>query len=177
MKEGVSLEKGYVSTYTGNGKGKTTAAFGLALRALMAGKRVFVAQFIKSMKYKETKIEEYFDSIEILQMGLGCFIIDKAGEEDRKKAKDGLEICRKKLISGKYDLVILDEIFIATYFKMLTSQEIIETLKEKAPNTEVVMTGRYAPKEIIEFSDLVTEMKEVKHYYQQGVLSREGFDC
>jgi cob(I)alamin adenosyltransferase len=170
------MEKGYIHVYTGNGKGKTTAAFGLAVRALLSGKKVFIGQFVKDMKYNETKLVEHFDNIEIKQLGRGCFITKDLEEEDVKYAYMGLEECSQKLSSGEYDLVILDEIFIALYFKLLDVKDVLEVLENKAINTEVVLTGRYAPQEIIDIADLVTEMVEVKHYYTQGVLSRDGID-
>lgn len=170
------MEKGYIHIYTGNGKGKTTAAFGLAVRALLSGKKVFIGQFVKDMKYNETKLVEHFDNIEIKQLGRGCFITNAPNEGDVYAAKEGLEECNQKLSSSEYDLVIMDEIFIALYFKLLDVADVVKVLKEKAINTEVVLTGRYAPEELIDIADLVTEMVEVKHYYTQGVLSRDGFD-
>lgn len=156
---------------------KNHSSFWISFKGSYGWQKSFIGQFIKDMKYNETKIEEYFENIEIVQLGLGCFIIEKPRLIDIEKAKKGLKLCSEKMSSGKYDLVILDEIFITTYFKMLSPEEIIGELNKKAKNTEVVMTGRYAPQEIINISDLVTEMKEIKHYYTQGVLSREGFDC
>lgn len=110
-------EKGYLHVYTGNGKGKTTAAFGLALRALCAGKRVFVAQFVKSMQYNETAVAEHFDGIEIHQYGRGCFINRPAAPEDRAAAEAGWETCREVLRSDRFDVVILDELSIAFYYE------------------------------------------------------------
>jgi len=170
------MEKGYIHIYTGNGKGKTTAAFGLAVRALLSGKNVFIGQFVKDMKYNETKLVEHFDNIIIKQLGNGCFIDRKADTDDITAATEGLRECKDVLSSGKYDLVILDEITIALYFKLFTINDVIDIIKSKAYNTEVVLTGRYAPKEFIDIADLVTEMVEIKHYYTQGVLSRDGID-
>lgn len=171
------MEKGYIHIYTGNGKGKTTAAFGLALRAALAGKKVFIGQFVKDMKYNETKIENYLDNIEIKQLGRGCFIYENPEDIDKDIAKKALEECSSLLSSGDYDLVILDEINIALYFNLFELADVIRALKNKAKKTEVVLTGRYAPRELIDMADLVTEMVEIKHYYSQGVLSREGIDC
>lgn len=170
------MDKGYIHVYTGNGKGKTTAAFGLAVRALLSGKNVFIGQFVKDMKYNETKLVEHFENIVIKQLGNGCFIDRAPNVEDIASAKEGLKECGSILASGDYDLVILDEITIALYFKLFNTNDIITILKNKSYKTEVVLTGRYAPKEIIDIADLVTEMVEVKHYYTQGVLSRDGFD-
>ncbi len=170
------MDKGYIHVYTGNGKGKTTAAFGLAVRALLSGKNVFIGQFVKDMKYNETKLVEHFENIVIKQLGNGCFIDRAPNAYDIASAKEGLKECGSILASGDYDLVILDEITIALYFKLFNTNDIITILKNKSYKTEVVLTGRYAPKEIIDIADLVTEMVEIKHYYTQGVLSRDGID-
>ncbi len=171
------MEKGYIHIYTGNGKGKTTAAFGLAIRAALSGKKVFIGQFVKDMKYNETKIQDYINNIEIKQLGRGCFIYEDPEDVDKEIAKKGLDECSALLSSGEYDLVILDEINIALYYKLFEVSDVVNALKNKAVKTEVVLTGRYAPKELIDMADLVTEMVEIKHYYSQGVLSREGIDC
>lgn len=170
------MEKGYVHVYTGNGKGKTTAAFGLALRAMMSGKKVYIGQFVKDMKYNETKITEYFDNITIEQLGHGCFIYEPPKEDDIKAAENGLKKCEEILSNGSYDLVILDELNIALYFKLFDVDRVINVLKNKSKNVEVVITGRYAPQKLIDFADLVTEMKEIKHYYTKGVEAREGIE-
>lgn len=171
------MEKGYIHIYTGNGKGKTTAAFGLALRAALSGKKVFIGQFVKNMKYNETKITDYLSNIEIKQFGRGCFIYEEPGEEDKQSAKEGLEECGRLLSGGEYDLVILDEINIALYYKLFEVADVVNALKNKAFNTEAVLTGRYAPQALTDMADLVTEMSEIKHYYSMGVLSRDGIDC
>lgn len=171
------MQRGYVHVYTGNGKGKTTAAFGLAIRAAMAGKSVFIGQFVKDMKYSETSITNLVKTIVIEQLGEGCFIKKDPEESDQIAAKNAMKKCGDILASGKYDVVILDEITIALYYKLINSDEVIEILRSRAQNVEVVLTGRYAPDEIIDFADLVTEMVEKKHYYQQGILSRKGIDC
>lgn len=168
--------KGYIHVYTGDGKGKTTAAFGLALRALCAGKKVYIGQFVKSMKYNETKVDQYFDSITIEQLGRGCFIQEDPKQIDIDMAKEGLAHCAQLMKSGDYDLVILDEVTIALYYKLFGVTDLIEAIKSRKPSVEVVVTGRYAPEELLEIGDLVTEMKEIKHYYTQGVLSRNGID-
>lgn len=169
--------KGYVQLYTGNGKGKTTAAFGLAVRALCAGKRVYIAQFVKNMKYNETKLGSVFPELLLVeQLGNGCFLTKEPTEEDVKMARLGLERCKKILLSNRFDVVILDELTIAIYFNLLSSSDVIDVLKNRSPSIEVVITGRYASQDLIDYSDLVTEMLEVKHYYYKGVLSRDGID-
>ena len=169
-------QQGFIHLYTGNGKGKTTAAFGLAVRALFAGKRVFIGQFVKSMKYHETRLENLFDTLTIRQFGRGCFIRRQAEPEDVEMARQGMEVCREALSGGAYDLVILDELTIALYYKLVTTGDVLELLHRRTPGTEVVITGRYASEELIEAADLVTEMREVKHYYTKGVEARDGIE-
>lgn len=171
------MNKGYFQVYTGNGKGKSTAAFGLALRGLCAGKRVFIGQFVKNMKYSETGIEDVMDGIRIVQFGKDCCIDRKPDAEDAALAKRGLSECAEILKSGMYDIVVLDEITIATYLKFLEPEEVLAAVEGRAEHVEVIVTGRYCPDLLIEHADLVTEMKEIKHYYTQGVLSRKGIDC
>ena len=171
------MTQGFIHIYTGNGKGKTTAAFGMALRAAMTGRNVFIGQFVKSMKYSETKIEHLLKNIRIKQFGRGCYIKEKIERIDIEMTVNGLNECDRLMQSGDYDLVILDEILIALHFQFITIADVLQVLENKHPDTEVILTGRYAPQELIDRADLVTEMKEIKHYYTQGVLSREGFDC
>lgn len=171
------MNKGYVHIYTGNGKGKTTAAFGLAIRAACAGKKVYIGQFVKDMKYSETKIADLLPNIFIEQLGEGCFIGKNPTDRDRLIAREALEKCAIILSSELYDLVILDEVNIALYYNLIDVDQVISALESRRESIEVVLTGRYAPEKLIEMADLVTEMKEIKHYYTQGVLSREGFDC
>ena len=168
--------KGYIHLYTGTGKGKTTAAFGLAVRALCAGKSVYIGQFVKSMKYNETKIAEHFDRVLIEQLGRGCFINHSPEEVDIRMAREGLARCTAQMASGDWDVVVLDELTIALHFGLLTEEEVLAALARRNPHVEVVITGRRAPQKLIDVADLVTDMQEVKHYYQQGVLSREGID-
>jgi cob(I)alamin adenosyltransferase len=171
------MEKGYIHLYTGNGKGKTTAAFGLALRAAMSGKTVYIGQFIKGMAYQETKCTTVIPAIEIEQYGTTCYIDREPDLKDIEMARAGLEKCRQVMQSGSYDVVILDEVTIAIYFKLLNDQEVIESISSKADHVEVVMTGRYASEALIDAADLVSDIQEIKHYYTHGVLSRTGIDC
>ncbi len=170
------MTKGYIHLYTGDGKGKTTAAFGLAVRALCAGKKVYIGQFVKSMQYNETRIAEKFDQIVVEQFGNGCMLIREPDEEDMLMAHQGLVKCTNILLSGEYDVVILDELTIALFLNLVKLEEIIQLLHSKRPETEVVITGRYASQELVDIADLVTDMREVKHYFRQGVLSRDGID-
>ena len=170
------MEKGYIHIYTGDGKGKTTAAFGLAVRALCAGKSVYIGQFVKSMQYNETRVTEKFDRIRIEQFGNGCMLTREAVEDDVRMAHEGLVRCKEILLSDEYDLVILDELTIALFLGLLESDEVLNLLRNKRPETEVMVTGRYDSQEVIDIANLVTDMREVKHYYTQGVLSRDGID-
>lgn len=177
------MDQGYIQVYTGDGKGKTTAAFGLAVRALCAGKSVYVGQFVKSMKYHETRIEELFSMagesfgcIRIEQLGRGCFIDKNPEAVDIEMAHEGLRRCADYMRSGEYDVVILDELCIALHFGLLRLDEVLGVLAQRNPHTEVVITGRKAPQGLIDVADLVTEMREIKHYYNEGVLSRDGIE-
>ncbi|MFA6617634.1 MAG: cob(I)yrinic acid a,c-diamide adenosyltransferase [Candidatus Neomarinimicrobiota bacterium] len=169
--------KGYIQVYTGNGKGKTTASFGLALRAIGAGKKVFIGQFVKGQIYSEIRaIKDYCPNITIKQYGLECFIINEPQQKDIDIARQGLKEISEIILSGKYDIVILDEANIALYYTLFSVQELINILQKKPEDMEIIITGRYAPPELIEFADLVTEMKEIKHYYAAGVKAREGIE-
>lgn len=163
--------------YTGNGKGKTTAAFGLALRAAGAGKKVFFAQFVKGKTYSEIKaVEQWLPSITVKQFGRGCFIVKQPQQADIDAARNGLNEVKNILKSGEYQLVVLDEANIAIFYKLFTTSELIEAIENRHTDTEVIVTGRYAPQELIDAADLVTEMKEIKHYYNNGIEAREGIE-
>ena len=169
--------RNYIHVYTGNGKGKTTAAFGLALRAVGAGMKVFIGQFVKGKPYNENiAIAQYLKNITVKQYGLGCFIINEPTDDDIAAAGKGLDEMSKIIKAGKHELVIMDEVNIALYYKLIDVNQLIEIMKSKPDNVELVLTGRYAPQEIIDMADLVTEMKEVKHYYQQGIEARKGIE-
>lgn len=168
--------KGYVQVYTGNGKGKTTAALGLAVRALGAGKKVFIGQFAKSKHYSELEtIDKLLKNITIKQYGMGCFIFEKPKEEDILAAQKGLKEIIEVIKSDEYDMIILDEANIAIHYNLFGADELIDAISKRNQRTEIVITGRYATPEIIDFADLVTEMKEIKHYYQ-GVQARVGIE-
>jgi cob(I)alamin adenosyltransferase len=169
--------KGYIHVYTGNGKGKTTAALGLALRAVGAGKKVFFAQFIKGKIYSEIEaVRKFVPGITIKQYGLGCFIVEKPTETDIRAARKGLAEVADVLKSDKYDVVVLDEATIALYYQLFSTDEFLDILKNKKQETEIVVTGRYAPPDLIEMADLVTDLQEVKHYYTKGIEARKGIE-
>jgi cob(I)alamin adenosyltransferase len=173
----VGLERGYTQVYTGDGKGKTTAALGLTLRAIGYNLKIFIAQFIKGMEYNEIKaLREFKDNVTIKQYGKGCFIRKKPSETDIKMAENGLKEIKQVLTSGTYNIVILDEINVALHFNLIKVKDLVEIIKAKPEKVELILTGRKAKKEILEIADLVTEMKEIKHYYTRGVMAREGIE-
>ncbi|MFN2363187.1 MAG: cob(I)yrinic acid a,c-diamide adenosyltransferase [Halarsenatibacteraceae bacterium] len=165
-----------VHVYTGEGKGKTTAAIGLAIRAAGAGKSVFIGQFVKGMEYSEIKMINKINEIKLKQYGRGCFIKGDPEAEDIKAARDGLNEIEQILISGEYELVILDEANIATYYNLFSVDKLISVIENRAENVEVVITGRKADNKLIEYADLVTNMEEIKHYYHNGVKARKGIE-
>lgn len=170
------MEKGYIQVYTGNGKGKTTAALGITLRCLCAGNKVFFGQFMKGQSYSELQASNYFEKLTMEQFGDLNFIEGKPSEEDRQKARKGLERMAQALTSGEYDMVVFDEINTSLFFHLVEVEDVLKVLDQKPEKTEVILTGRYAPQEIIDRADLVTEMKEIKHYYNAGVGAREGIE-
>ena len=173
----MSLQKGYIQVYTGNGKGKTTAAIGLAIRAAGAGLTVYIGQFIKGMDYAELEALKRFDDvITIKQYGSGCFIRGEPTPEDIELARQGLREMKEIVASGEYDVVILDEANVAHYFKLFSTDDLLSVIGVKPAHVELVFTGRKAPQELIDRADLVTEMREIKHYYEQGVQARSGIE-
>ena len=171
------LKRGYVQVYTGDGKGKTTAALGLALRAAGAGLKVFIAQFVKGMEYSELDaLARFGDAITVKQYGRGCFIYREPTDEDRRAAREGLAEIRQVVASGEWDVVIVDEGNIATHYGLITVDELLELAETKPDHVELVITGRRAHPRLLERADLVTEMTEVKHYYTQGVVARKGIE-
>ena len=169
--------KGYIHVYTGNGKGKTTAALGLSLRAAGAGLKVYIGQFMKKRNYSELKsLEKFKGSITIEQFGRKRFIGQKVKEEDRLLAQEGFEKVKKVIDDGKYNLVILDEMNVDLSYGLLKEDEVIEIIKRRPKAQEIVLTGRNASHRIVELADLVTEMKEIKHYFKHGVKARKGIE-
>jgi len=171
------MEKGYVHVYTGNGKGKTTAMLGLAMRAHGANLQVYIGQFVKSREYHEVEtIEKCLPGITIEQYGPGFICQREVNEKDAIVIENGFKKAKEAVFSGLYDIVMLDEINIALYYKLLSVSSVLELIKTKPEHVELVLTGRYAPAEIVEAADLVSEMTEVKHYYKDGVLARDGIE-
>ena len=173
----VRKELGLVHVYTGIGKGKTTASLGLAFRASGSGLRVLMVQFLKpSEEYGEQIAAKRFDGFDIVSLGIDHMTSDVTREEDIRLAKEALEYLSEVLKSGDYDLVIADEINVAMSWKLLTPGEVIGVLDGRKENVEVVMTGRGAPDEIVEYADLVTEMTMVKHPFDKGIGARRGIE-
>ena len=168
--------KGYIHLYTGSGKGKTTAALGLALRAVGAGKKVFIAQFVKGMHYAELDALKRFPEIALKQYGLDCFIVNKPTQNDIDAAQKGLTDVSEIIVQDKYGVVILDEICIALHYHLIKIEQVIAVLKSKPVETEIILTGRYASPELYAIADLVTEMTEIKHYFNIGIKARKGIE-
>ena len=171
------MPKGFIHVYTGEGKGKTTAALGLALRAQGAGLRVYLGQFMKKGEYNELKaLRQLKPQLKIEQFGRRRRVGAKLTVQDKTAAERGFLQIKKILNNNRYDLVILDEINLALHHRLLSCEKLVDLLKNRPTNIEVVLTGRHVPAEIIKIADLVTEMKLCKHYYAQGVLARDGIE-
>lgn len=192
-------KRGYIQVYTGNGKGKTTAAIGLSIRAMGAGQRVLFLQFMKVPNYSEHRILSQFEpQLTLKTWGKPCFLAKKSElpedtlrewekscvvfEKGQPPAEyvalleEGLAYGALEIRSGEYDLVVLDELNMAIYFELLALKDVLAMLEHRHPKTEVVITGRNCPQELLDYADLVTEMKEIKHYYTQGVEARVGIE-
>jgi len=176
-KETAAPKQGLVQVYTGNGKGKTTAALGLAVRAAGHGMRTYIGQFLKGRDYGELESLAELGPVTIEQFGLNEWVhVDNVTPEQRQTALKGLEKARHALASGNYDIVVLDEVNVALYFGVLTEAEVLALIDERPPQIELVLTGRYAPPSILERADLVTEMKELRHPFQRGIPARQGIE-
>lgn len=174
----MALERGCVQIYTGNGKGKTTAALGLSLRALGRGLRVCFFQFIKGGgPYGEQLIaEKLAPDFIIIQTGRPGWVNTRDISEDRRLAQEALQQARAALSSGAYDLFVCDEINGAVGFGLIDVEQVLELIRMKPEQVELVLTGRNADERVVQAADLVTEMREVKHYYQSGVPARTGIE-
>lgn len=198
MHQGGTMRKGYIEVYTGDGKGKTTAAIGLAVRAIGAGMKVCIIQFMKSLAYSEQKVLQKLPGITLITVGKPYFIAKEgmltpeqlkawgnavtvypAGhppEEYRKMILGGIDKAVSALQSGSYDVVILDEYNMASWYDLATDEDTKRILDARRPETELVFTGRNAPKIILDAADLITEMKKIRHYYDKGVQNRLGIE-
>ncbi len=173
--ESSSLRRGYVHVYTGNGKGKTTAALGLVLRAVGAGLRVCFVQFLKCTPSSEIRVLERFPG-QITIRRFACFAGMEPRDGDIEASRQEMTEVRRMVRSGEYSLIVLDEANVATQFGLLDVEDLLDLIDTRPPESELVITGRYAHPRILDRADLVTEMNEVKHYYRQGVMARVGIE-
>lgn len=177
-------KRGLIHVYTGDGKGKTTAALGLALRAAGHGQRTYIGQFMKGQEYGELRSAEMLGTddrgrplLTIAQFGKPTLIHKKdVSQKDIQLARAGLDAARQAMLSGEYEIVVLDEVNVALFFELLTVQEVLAFLDRKPPEVELVLTGRRVPQEIVDRADYVTVMEEARHPYQEGVKARKGIE-
>ncbi len=171
-------KRGLVMVITGNGKGKTTSAFGQALRAIGQGYRVCMIQFMKGRKYGEVlAAEKYLPNFTYYQFGLDSFVMrDNTAPVDIDLAKLGLEKAKEVINSGEFDMVILDEINVAVDFNLITKAEVLQLVRSKPSDVDIMLTGRYAFEELKELADMVSEVKEIKHHYAAGIKDRAGIE-
>jgi cob(I)alamin adenosyltransferase len=170
-------KKGLIIVHTGDGKGKTTAALGIALRACGYGMKVIMLQFFKGKwKYGELRSAQKLETFEIQAMGKGFTWESKDIEVDKAMVREAWRAAKEKILSGNYDVVILDEINYALSYGFLPVEDVVEFLKNKPPMLHVILTGRDAKPEIIEIADLVTEMRQIKHPFEQGISAQKGIE-
>ncbi len=166
-----------VQVYTGDGKGKTTAAFGLVVRASGHGMKSYVAQFMKGQSYGELRALENNPHIIIEQFGdQQCIRRDQVTEQHKMQARHGLMKVREAMLTGGYNIIVLDEINVAVWFGLLAVQDLLDLLDDRPDSVELVFTGRRAPQQLLDRAHLVTEMKPVKHYYDEGLVARAGIE-
>ena len=173
----MSFKKGNIHIYTGSGKGKTTAAIGLGIRAVGAGNKVYMIQFMKGRRYSEINTLENVPNFEIKQFGRDEFVSKENPKQiDIDFAREGFNHAKKIIQTKKYDMLILDELNVAVDFNLISVKDVIKLIEDKPDNLELVLTGRYAHTEFVKIADVVTEMLEIKHPYQRGLIARKGID-
>jgi cob(I)alamin adenosyltransferase len=171
------MRQGFVQVYTGDGKGKTSAALGLAIRAAGHGIDSYIGQFMKGQSYGELDALREHPNITIEQFGgTHCIRREEVSGEDRARARAGLDRIRKAMLSGRYEVIVMDEINVAVWFGLVEEEEVLDLLACRPAGVEIVLTGRKASERLIREADLVTEFKQVKHYYEKGVLARDGIE-
>ncbi len=172
------LSKGLVEVFTGDGKGKTSAALGIALRASGHDLKVFIVYFMKgNFPYGEQKVLPQLSNVTFAKFGQLSFVDpNNVKEEEKIEAKKALDTAKKAMLSNNYDVIILDEINVAVTWKLIDLNEVINLIQEKPEKVELILTGRYADEKLIAAADLVTNMTKIKHPYDEGILSREGID-
>ena len=173
-----SDRKGLVEVFTGDGRGKTSAALGVILRALGHDFRVCIIHFMKgNYPYGEQKTLARLPNVTLAVFGRTSFVDPhNVEEEDRKEARRALNAAREAMLSGKYDLVVLDEVNVASAWGLVGLDEVIKLIEDKPENVELILTGRYADEKLIELADLVTEMVAIKHPFDEGIEARPGLD-
>ena len=168
---------GLTHVYTGNGKGKTTAMLGLAMRAVGAGMRVYIGQFLKDKAYSEMlAVKDMVPAIVSEQYGEGFVIGGGAKQSDLENAESGMKKATNAMLSGDFDMVALDEVLVAVHLGLISIDALLEFVTKKPPTVELILTGRYASAQVVAIADLVTDMVEVKHYYNAGVPARKGIE-
>jgi cob(I)alamin adenosyltransferase len=172
-------KKGLILLYTGNGKGKTTASLGLAIRAIGHGEKVYMIQFMKgSESYGEVQaVRKYLPGFDLVQKGQDTFV--KKGNpspEDLRLAREGMDLARKVISEGKHDLVILDEINVAVDYGLVPEEDVLNLISLKPEHVTLVLTGRYASEKIMEKADMISEVKEIKHHYKKGIPGQPGIE-
>lgn len=173
----MKLERGYVQVYTGDGKGKTTAGLGLIVRALGAGLRVCLLQFLKPGRSSELRVLRQWPGLTVRTFGRPGFIHGQPGPKDQAGARRGMAQFKQDVCSGVYDLVVADEICVAVQLGLVSETELLELLKGRHPRVEVVLTGRGASRRLMQTADLVTQMQVRKHYFTRGVKARHGIEA
>jgi len=171
----IKKEEGLILVYTGDGKGKTTAALGMAMRATGQGRKVAFIQFLKGESYGEHMFVSQYHPFDIIQISIGSSF-NKPKEQLKQEAQRTLTCAEEQMLSGKYDLIILDEVFVAIYKSLITSAQVMGFLDKKPAAIDLLLTGRKAPAEIIQRANLVTEMLMIKHPYNEGIGARRGIE-
>jgi cob(I)alamin adenosyltransferase len=170
-------DRGYIHIYTGNGKGKTTAALGLAVRAAGYGMKTYIGQFMKGQHYGELTALHDHPCITIEQYGdVDCVHREEITQKHVDQAQQGLKRAREIMRSNHYDIIILDEINVAVWFELISTRQVLEFLDHRPKHVEIILTGRRAPSAFVEIADVVSEVKEVKHYYRRGIIARTGIE-
>jgi cob(I)alamin adenosyltransferase len=169
---------GTVQVYTGDGKGKTTAALGQALRAWGHGRRILMIQFMKGrINYGELEAAKRLEGFDIVQVGRETFVSKEHPDpKDVRLARDGWELLRERVAAGEYDMIIADELNVAVDYGLVPLEEVLGLIRAKPPELELVITGRYAHPDVVELADLVSEVREIKHHYRKGLEAREAVE-
>lgn len=169
-------DRGLVQVYTGNGKGKTTAAFGLAVRAAGHGIPVYIGQFLKGTRSGELELESFTDGLVTIEQFGSDSLVHNITDQDHDRARAGLAKVNDVIHCGRYRIVILDEINIAIHMRLVEEEAVLELIRKRPADVELVLTGRYAPASLLEIADLITEMREIRHPYNDGVQARKGIE-